>query len=119
MTGANGTVWDNSGSATSSNVVATRAPLGLLYASLGASALALVLAALFESVGVAVGAWALAALVGLGLTVLYLVRDTRRRANPWYVFSPTQVWYYRASVVLALLAVAASAARIALFVGRI
>ncbi|WP_053585916.1 hypothetical protein [Actinomyces sp. oral taxon 414] len=94
------------------------APIGFLLASLAASAAALVLAALFEHPGAAIAAWALAGLGGLGLTVVFLVRDARRHSNPLYLTTRLPVWLYRVCVPAALLGVVAASVRIALFVGR-
>ena len=94
------------------------APIGFLFASLAASAAALVLAALFERPGVAIAAWALAGLGGLGLAVVFLVRDARCHLNPLYTTTQLPVWLYRACVLVALLGVVAASVRIALFVGR-
>lgn len=95
-----------------------RAPIGFLLASLAASAAALVLAALFEHPGAAIAAWALAGLGGLGLVVVFLVRDARRHSNPLYLTTRLPVWLYRVCVLAALLGVAAASVRIAFFVGR-
>ena len=94
------------------------APIGFLLASLAASAAALVLAALFEHPGAAIAAWALAGLGGLGLVVVFLVRDARRHSNPLYLTTRLPVWLYRVCVLAALLGVAAASVRIAFFVGR-
>lgn len=104
--------------APTSSLQGTKAPVGLLYGSLAASVVALALAGLFEHVGIAVLAWALAVLVGLGLTALFLVRDARRKTRALYVSQTWHQWLYRGAVVTALLAVAAAAGRIALYVGR-
>ena len=95
-----------------------RAPIGFLFASLAASAAALVLAALFERPGTAIAAWALAGLGGLGLAVVFLVRDARCHLDPLYTTTQLPVWLYRACVLVALLGVVAASVRIALFVGR-
>lgn len=95
-----------------------RAPIGFLFASLAASAAALVLAALFERPGAAIAAWALAGLGGLGLAVVFLVRDARCHLDPLYTTTQLPVWLYRACVLVALLGVVAASVRIALFVGR-
>ena len=89
------------------------APIGFLFASLAASA-----AALFERPGTAIAAWALAGLGGLGLAVVFLVRDARCHLNPLYTTTQLPVWLYRACVLVALLGVVAASVRIALFVGR-
>ena len=94
------------------------APIGFLFASLAASAAALVLAALFERPGAAIAAWALAGLGGLGLAVVFLVRDARCHLDPLYTTTQLPVWLYRACVLVALLGVVAASVRIALFVGR-
>ncbi|SPT52943.1 Uncharacterised protein [Actinomyces bovis] len=117
-TAATGDLW---GGTTSSSVRAfttVTAPTGLLYGSLAASIGGLVLAGLFEEISISVLAWALAALVGLGLTAVFLVRNARRQAAPGYLSNSWHNWLYRAAVVVALLAVVAAAARIALYVGR-
>lgn len=95
-----------------------RAPIGFLLVSLAASAAALVLAALFEHLRAAIAAWALAGLGGLGLAVVFLVRDARRHSNPLYTTTRLPVWLYRVCVLAALLGVVAASVRIALFVGR-
>lgn len=94
------------------------APIGFLFASLAASAAALVLAALFEHPGAAIAAWALAGLGGLGLAVVFLMRDARCHLDPLYTTTQLPVWLYRACVLVALLGVVAASVRIALFVGR-
>lgn len=94
------------------------APIGFLFASLAASAAALVLAALFEGPGTAIAAWALAGLGGLGLAVVFLMRDARCHLDPLYTTTQLPVWLYRACVLVALLGVVAASVRIALFVGR-
>ena len=94
------------------------APIGFLFASLVASAAALVLAALFERPGMAIAAWALAGLGGLGLAVVFLMRDARCHLDPLYTTTQLPVWLYRACVLVALLGVVAASVRIALFVGR-
>lgn len=104
--------------APTSSLQGTKAPVGLLYGSLAASVVALALAGLFEHVGIAVLAWVLAVLVGLGLTALFLVRDARRKTRALYVSQTWHQWLYRGAVVAALLAVVAAAGRIALYVGR-
>ncbi|WP_136314053.1 hypothetical protein [Actinomyces procaprae] len=97
----------------------TSAPVGLLVGSLAASALSLVLAGLFEQIVVAAVAWVLAALFGMGLATFFVVKDTQRQANPWYLYKKTPALLHRISVVAAVLAVAVAAVRIALYVGRL
>ncbi len=111
-----------SATSTASTAAAERggahAPIGFLFASLAASAAALVLAALFERPGTAIAAWALAGLGGLGLAVVFLMRDARCHLDPLYTTTQLPVWLYRACVLVALLGVVAASVRIALFVGR-
>ncbi|QHO91664.1 hypothetical protein CWT12_10560 [Actinomyces sp. 432] len=104
---------------TTAGYATTSAPVGLLAGSLAASTLGLVLAILFEQIAVAAVAWALAALVGLGLATLFVVKDAQRQANPWYLYKKRAVMFHRFSVVLAVVAVVAAAVRIALYVGRL
>lgn len=96
----------------------TRPPVALLYGSLGTSALAIILSAVSASPVLAVASWVLAALVGLGLATIFVVKNAARQANPWYSSRPMATYLYRASVAVAIIAVVGAALRIALFAGR-
>lgn len=96
----------------------TRPPVVLLYGSLVASVLAIILSAVSASPVLAVVSWVLAALVGLGLATIFVVKNAARQANPWYSYRPMATYLYRASVAVAIIAVVGAALRIALFAGR-
>ncbi len=96
----------------------TTAPVALLYGSIAASVVGIGVALLLPTlVGGAIG-WVLAALVGLGLSTFFTVRNAQRQANPWYLYYGWHTVVYRASVVVALVAVVVAAGRLALVLGR-
>ena len=87
------------------------APVAYLYASMLAVLVSLVLTAL-------AGSLLLSVTLGLGLAMVFVVRDTARQASPWYDHQPLPALLYRVSIVVALVGIVAACARIALFVGR-
>ncbi|MCR2052809.1 hypothetical protein NSA19_08125 [Actinomyces bowdenii] len=95
-----------------------KAPVGMLYAAMGAAVLAIVLAAASEVLAVAISSWALAGILGMGAATAFVVRDAARQTDPWYLHTPRTRLLYRATVVVCLLAVIAASVRIALIVGR-
>lgn len=95
-----------------------QAPVLLLWISVGAAVLALILAAVPGGLGLWVPAWVLAALVGFGGALLFTQRDAVAQASPRYLHVPIVRWLYRAAILVALVAVIATAVRIALVFGR-
>lgn len=94
------------------------APVAYLYASMLAVLVSLVLTALAGSLLLSAAAWLLSVTLGLGLAMVFVVRDTARQASPWYDHQPFPALLYRVSIVVALVGIVAACARIALFVGR-
>lgn len=94
------------------------APVAYLYASMLAVLVSLVLTALAGSLLLSAAAWLLSVTLGLGLAMVFVVRDTARQASPWYDHQPLPALLYRVSIVVALVGIVAACARIALFVGR-
>lgn len=101
---------------------ASRTPVGppypYLWVSFGAAALALVLAALPGGLVLHVVAWAIAGLIGFGAAVLFVQRDALRQTEALYMRQPLAPRLHRAAVGLSLIAVVATAIRIALALGR-
>lgn len=96
----------------------TQAPVLLLWVSVGAAVLALILAAIPGGLVLWIAAWVIAALIGFGGALLFTQRDAAAQASPRYLHTPIVRWLYRAAIVVALLAVIATAVRIALVFGR-
>ena len=92
--------------------------MAYLYASMLAVLVSLVLTALAGSLLLSAAAWLLSVTLGLGLAMVFVVRDTARQASPWYDHQPLPALLYRVSIVVALVGIVAACARIALFVGR-
>lgn len=108
------------GLTTSSSTTITwvHAPVKILYGSLAASVTGLGLAALATTLVLGALSWSLSALVGLGLAGFFLLKNADRQAQAFYADRPSTTVLYRASIALALLAIAAAAVRIAFIVGR-
>lgn len=102
-----------------SSPVATSAPVVWLWLASVAAAGGLLLAVLTDHFALHVVGWIFAGPVALSLLALFSLRDTARRANPWYVVNEMAAWLYRLAIVTALVGVVACALRIALYVGRL
>ena len=78
------------------------------------------LAALAANLILGALAWSLSALVGLGLTGFFLLKDAGRQAQTHSIYArgPLDLLLYRASIALALLVIVVAAVRIAFIVGR-
>jgi len=106
------------GTTASDAITVVSPPVVILYGSLAASLVGIALAALGASLVLGVLSWSLSALVGLGLAVLFLLRDSARQTLPFYARTPATAHLYRASVAVALLGITAAAVRIAFIAGR-
>jgi hypothetical protein len=99
-----------------------RAPRGYLLVAVAAGVLSLVLSALplepVPGLPVWIVGWVLAAVIGLGGACLFSLRDARAQVQPFYVPVASTGVLYAAAIVLGLLGDIATAARIALVVGR-
>lgn len=95
----------------------TTAPVGWLGLACAAAVVGLLLALLTDQLAWHVVGWFLAGPAALGLLAVFTLKDTARRANPWYVVHAAGPWLYRGAVVLALAGVIACALRIALYFG--
>jgi len=104
----------------SAEITVVHAPVAILYGSLAASLVGLVLAALAANLILGALAWSLSALVGLGLTGFFLLKDAGRQAQTHSIYArgPLDLLLYRASIALALLVIVVAAVRIAFIVGR-
>lgn len=104
----------------SAEITVVHAPVAILYGSLAASLVGLVLAALAANLVLGALAWSLSALVGLGLTGFFLLKDAGRQAQTHSIYArgPLDLLLYRASIALALLVIVVAAVRIAFIVGR-
>lgn len=106
------------GTTASDTITVVSPPVVILYGSLAASLAGIALAALGAGLVLGVLSWSLSALVGLGLAVLFLLRDSARQTLPFYARTPATAHLYRASVAVALLGITAAAVRIAFIAGR-
>lgn len=106
------------GTTASDTITVVSPPVVILYGSLAASLAGIALAALGAGLVLGVLSWSLSALVGLGLAVLFLLRDSARQTLPFYTRTPATAHLYRASVAVALLGITAAAVRIAFIAGR-
>ena len=103
---------------TMSEVRPVSAPILYLYGSMLAVLVALILAAMSSSIVLGVLAWLLSVVLGLGLAMVFVVKNTGRQANPWYDNQPFPMILYRVSIAASIVGIIAASARIALFVGR-
>ena len=103
---------------TMSEVRPVSAPILYLYSSMLAVLVALILAAMSSSIVLGVLAWLLSVVLGLGLAMVFVVKNTARQANPWYDNQPFPMILYRVSIAASIVGIIAASARIALFVGR-
>ena len=106
------------GTTASDTITVVSPPVVILYGSLAASLAGIALAALGAGLVLGVLSWSLSALVGLGLAGFFLLKNADRQAQAFYADRPSTTVLYRASIALALLAIAAAAVRIAFIVGR-
>jgi|UPI00037B2190 hypothetical protein len=103
---------------TMSEVRPVSAPILYLYSSMLAVLVALILAAMSSSIVLGVLAWLLSVVLGLGLAMVFVVKNTARQASPWYDNQPFPMILYRVSIAASIVGIIAASARIALFVGR-
>ena len=103
---------------TMSEVRPVSAPVLYLYSSMLAVLVALILAAMSSSIVLGVLAWLLSVVLGLGLAMVFVVKNTARQASPWYDNQPFPMILYRVSISASIVGIIAASARIALFVGR-
>ena len=103
---------------TMSEVRPVSAPILYLYSSMLAVLVALILAAMSSSIVLGVLAWLLSVVLGLGLAMVFVVKNTARQASPWYDNQPFPMILYRGSIAASIVGIIAASARIALFVGR-
>ena len=103
---------------TMSEVRPVSAPVLYLYSSMLAVLVALILAAMSSSIVLGVLAWLLSVVLGLGLAMVFVVKNTARQASPWYDNQPFPMILYRVSIAASIVGIIAASARIALFVGR-
>ena len=103
---------------TMSEVRPVSAPILYLYSSMLAVLVALILAAMSSSIVLGVLAWLLSVVLGLGLAMVFVVKNTARQASPWYDNQPFPMILYRVSITASIVGIIAASARIALFVGR-
>lgn len=102
-----------------SSPVSTTAPVMWLWLACASAVGGLLLAILTDLISWHLVGWVLAGPLALGLLALFTLKDTARRANPWYVVDQVAPWLYRIAIVAALVGVIACALRIALYVGRL
>lgn len=102
-----------------SSPISTTAPVTWLWLACAAAAAGLLLALLTDQFSWHLAGWVLAGPLALGLLALFTLKDTARRANPWYLVHAVAPWLYRVAVVAALVGVVVCALRIALYVGRL
>ena len=103
---------------TMSEVRPVSAPILYLYSSMLAVLVALILAAMSSSIVLGVLAWLLSVVLGLGLAMVFVVKNSARQASPWYDNQPFPMILYRVSIAASIVGIIAASARIALFVGR-
>ena len=92
------------GTTASDTITVVSPPVVILYGSLAASLAGIALAALGAGLVLGVLSWSLSALVGLGLAVLFLLRDSARQTLPFYTRTPATAHLYRAAVRIAFIA---------------
>lgn len=96
-----------------------RAPLPYLWISYGAALLALALSLIPLGIQLWIVGWAIAAFLGLGAALIFTIRDAARQGEVFYLHVPSTRWLYQGAIAVSLAAIAATALRIALVVGRL
>ncbi|QHC69308.1 hypothetical protein [Rathayibacter sp. VKM Ac-2801] len=97
-----------------------RSPIGWLIGGVAVAALAGAAALVLGADPLAaILSWAFAGPIAIGLFAVYLLLDTRRRTQLMYSPPTWAPWLYRGGLIIVLLAVIASAARIAFWAGRV
>lgn len=93
-------------------------PYAYLWISFSAAVVALGLALLSSGLILFVIGWVIAGFIGFGAAVIFVQRDALRQVEVFYLRDPRAPWLYRTAIVLSLLAVVATAVRVALVLGR-
>jgi len=110
--------WD-SGASTPAGALPSP-PVIWLIAAIGVGIVAAVLSALFGSAIIVAGlAWFAAGPVAIGLLGLFILRDTKESAKPFYARPSSTTLFYYGALVAAFVGIIVSALQIANWAGRL